>query len=150
MLFSKEKKLSLLSSSSINKLSCPFLIKILSAEYEISGNSFLAAKVIFFNEMFELFNKMQVGENWENFISFISKDDRIGDSHMMVPGHDGRMGFGGACFPKDTSAIMKYAKSLGVDLRILESVIKRNNEIRSTYKKQTDREEEQNINFKNQ
>ena len=113
-------------------------------------NSFLAAKVIFFNEMFELFNKMQVGENWENFISFISKDDRIGDSHMMVPGHDGRMGFGGACFPKDTSAIMKYANSLGVDLRILESVIKKNNEIRSTYKKQTDREEEQNINFKNQ
>ena len=113
-------------------------------------NSFLATKVVFFNEMFDLFNKMQVGENWENFISFISKDDRIGDSHMMVPGHDGRMGFGGACFPKDTSAIIKYANSLGVDLRILESVIKKNNEIRSTYEKQTDREEEQNINFKNQ
>ena len=67
---------------------------------------------------------------------------------MMVPGHDGRFGFGGACFPKDTSALIKYADSLDVDLSLIKDAIKQNNKIRSTYKKQTEREKEQNISFK--
>lgn len=67
---------------------------------------------------------------------------------MMVPGHDGRFGFGGACFPKDTSALISYADSLDVDLSLIKDAIKQNNKIRSTYKKQTEREKEQNISFK--
>ena len=43
---------------------------------------------------------------------------------MDVPGHDGRKGFGGACFPKDSLAFAKYAKSLGLNLKTIESVIK--------------------------
>ena len=31
---------------------------------------------------------------------------------MDVPGHDGRKGFGGACFPKDSLALIKFAKSI--------------------------------------
>ena len=67
---------------------------------------------------------------------------------MMVPGHDGRFGFGGACFPKDTSALINYADSLDVDLSLIKDAIKQNNKIRSTYNKQTEREKEQNISFK--
>ena len=111
-------------------------------------NSFLATKVIFFNEIFNLFNQINSNESWDNFTSIISKDERIGDSHMMVPGHDGRFGFGGACFPKDTSALISYADSLNVDLSLIKDAIKQNNKIRSTYKKQTEREKEQNISFK--
>ena len=111
-------------------------------------NSFLATKVIFFNEIFNLFNQINSNESWDNFTSIISKDERIGDSHMMVPGHDGRFGFGGACFPKDTSALISYADSLDVDLSLIKDAIKQNNKIRSTYKKQTEREKEQNISFK--
>ena len=42
----------------------------------------------------------------------------------MVPGHDGRFGFGGACFPKDTSALINYADSLDVDLSLIKDASK--------------------------
>ena len=110
-------------------------------------NSFLASKVIFFNEIHNLFDAHETNETWENFISAISKDKRIGHSHMSVPGPDGRYGFGGACFPKDTNAILKYAKSMNCDLNLIENVIKINNKIRESYDKLTDREHEQNIKY---
>ncbi len=110
-------------------------------------NSFLATKVIFFNQLFNLFKMIDSRESWDSFISFISKDERIGSSHMMVPGHDGRLGFGGACLPKDTSALLKYADNLDVDLSLIKEAMRTNNKIRSSYKKQTKREEEQNITF---
>ena len=112
-------------------------------------NSFLATKVIFFNEMKNLFNSTDSSESWENFIKFLSKDERIGSSHMMVPGHDGRFGFGGACLPKDTSAIISYAKSMNVDLNLINNAIKTNNKIRASYNSKTDREIEQNIKYSN-
>ena len=67
---------------------------------------------------------------------------------MCIRDSDGRFGFGGACFPKDTSALINYADSLDVDLSLIKDAIKQNNKIRSTYKKQTEREKEQNISFK--
>ena len=63
-------------------------------------NSFLASKVMFFNELNSLFKKSGTDESWENFIQAVSSDSRIGKSHMQVPGPDGRYGFGGSCFPK--------------------------------------------------
>ena len=49
-------------------------------------------------------------ESGKQFLQeFIARDKRIGNSHMMVPGHDKRLGFGGACLPKDTNAILKAA-----------------------------------------
>jgi len=110
-------------------------------------NTFLATKVIFFNEIFQLFNATNTEEKWENFVHFLSKDQRLGNSHMMVPGHDGRLGFGGACFPKDSSAILEYANSLGVPLETIRNTIKINNSIRAKYNSPTDREEDQNIQY---
>jgi len=110
-------------------------------------NSFLATKVIFFNEINSLFQATNTKESWDNFIEFISRDQRIGSSHMMVPGHDGRYGFGGACFPKDITAIVNYAKTLNVDLSILKDVINSNNQIRAKYNTLTNRELEQNIKY---
>ena len=111
-------------------------------------NSFLATKVIFFNEIFQLFNASGSSESWETFIKTLSRDPRIGHSHMNVPGHDKRFGFGGACLPKDSNAIVNYADSLEANLEILKTVIKINNRIRAKYNKNTDREDEQNIFFK--
>jgi UDP-glucose 6-dehydrogenase len=45
---------------------------------------------------------------------------------MQVPGPDGYYGFGGMCFPKDTTAWIKYAGKLGVQLSVLKSAIKKN------------------------
>ena len=112
-----------------------------------SINTFLASKVIFFNELNSIYEKLDVKDSWESVINIISRDSRIGNSHMDVPGHDGKKGFGGACFPKDSSALVKYGNQLGVDLRSLKSVIKINNEIRSDYKTLDKREKEQNVTF---
>ena len=68
---------------------------------------------------------------------------------MSVPGPDGRFGFGGACFPKDTSALESYAKNLNVQMELLEKAISLNNDLRSAYNETTKREKEQNINYKN-
>lgn len=110
-------------------------------------NTFLASKVMFFNEMHEVFNKLKSNDSWELFIKTLSLDKRIGESHMNVPGHDGKKGFGGACFPKDTAALLKYAEGIGVELHVLRSVINRNNIIRGQYAELDDREKEQNISF---
>ncbi len=111
-------------------------------------NSFLATKVIFFNQFKELFDNSGAQEDWKKFIEYLKHDKRIGDSHMDVPGHDGRLGFGGACFPKDTEAIVKYADEIGVNLELIKKSINANNKIRAKYNTKTDREVDQNITFK--
>jgi len=110
-------------------------------------NSFLSVKVIFFNELKELFDESGANEDWEKFIEYVAKDTRIGDSHMKVPGHDGRLGFGGACLPKDSNALIKYSQQIEKQLNILKKAIKLNNNIRSKYNENTKRELEQNIIF---
>ena len=39
---------------------------------------------------------------------------------MNVPGHDGKWGFGGSCFPKDMLAMISFGKKLDVDMHTLE------------------------------
>ena len=54
-------------------------------------------------------------------------DERITPSHMQVPGPDGELGFGGACFPKDTEALLYSAHVVGVSMPILHAAVKSNN-----------------------
>lgn len=110
-------------------------------------NTFLASKVIFFNELHSLYEKIEVNDSWKKIIDIISIDNRIGKSHMDVPGHDGRKGFGGACFPKDSIALVKFAQDNNIKLESLEKTIKINNEIRSAYNDLDPREKEQNVSF---
>lgn len=93
-------------------------------------NSFLATKVIFMNEMYELCEKSNI--NYNSISNMVSLDSRIGKSHLQVPGPDHFFGFGGACFPKDTNALLKYAESLNINLNILESAVKKNTFLRLT------------------
>ena len=113
-----------------------------------SINSFLATKVIFFNELNQLFKKSGANNTWEEFINAISRDERVGNSHMHVPGHDGRLGYGGACLPKDSNAFSKFADEIDTPLNVLNTAIKTNNNIRASYNDQTERESDQNINYK--
>ena len=112
-----------------------------------SINSFLATKVTFFNELNSLFNQSGTEESWDNFILAIANDPRIGNSHMQVPGHDGRLGFGGACLPKDSNAFNIYSEEVGEPLSLLKKVIKTNNKIRAKYNVKSLRELEQNIKY---
>ena len=111
-------------------------------------NSFLATKVVFFNELRNVYINSELEGSWDDFVQLISKDIRIGSSHMNVPGPDGRFGFGGACFPKDTSALVSYAKNLNAHMELLEKAVSLNKDLRSAYNETTKREKEQNINYK--
>jgi len=112
-----------------------------------SINTFLATKVSFFNEMKKVFLKSNAEDTWENFTEYLQKDSRMGNSHMSVPGHDGKEGFGGACLPKDSFALLKFFEKNNLDFKVLKSVIEVNNDIRGKYNDDP-REREQRISYK--
>tara|TARA_B100001057_G_scaffold428326_1_gene453732 strand:- start:319 stop:1164 length:846 start_codon:yes stop_codon:yes gene_type:complete len=112
-----------------------------------SINTFLATKISFFNELYNLYSSTNSDGDWEEFIKILSRDNRIGNSHMNVPGHDGRFGYGGSCLPKDSNAFLNYATDLNIELNVLQNAILTNNKIRGKYSEPTSREIEQNINF---
>lgn len=93
-------------------------------------NSFLATKVVFMNEMAQLAAANDY--EWDNIRKMLSVDDRLGNSHMRVPGPDGHAGFGGACFPKDVSAIIEHAKNLNISLNVLKEANRKNSLLRLT------------------
>jgi UDPglucose 6-dehydrogenase len=99
------------------------------------------------NEIYKIHNSLQTSSSWENFTEILQADGRIGSTHMKVPGPDGRFGFGGACFPKDLSALINFANEKGESLEFLNSVKAINNKIRSEYKELDQREKEQNVSF---
>jgi len=88
------------------------------------ANSFLATKLTFFNELFELCSK--TGANYDTVSNLLGLDNRIGTGHTTVPGTDGKYGWGGHCFPKDTQALLNVAKDLDVNLSLLKSAIESN------------------------
>jgi UDPglucose 6-dehydrogenase len=92
------------------------------------NNTFFATKVSFMNDMKLLADKC--GVVWEDAVEGFIRDGRIGHSHLNVPGHDGRYGFGGSCFPKDIQAIINYADELGVEMDVLKGVWKTNLKVR--------------------
>jgi UDPglucose 6-dehydrogenase len=91
-------------------------------------NTFFATKISFLNDMKLLSDKC--GAIWEDTIEGFVRDGRVGHTHLSVPGHDGRYGFGGSCFPKDIQALINYANDLGVDMNVLNGVWKTNLEVR--------------------
>ena len=102
--------------------------------------------VLIFNELKEIYRNLNATDSWENFISYLQKDNRMGSSHMSVPGHDGKKGFGGACLPKDSISMYNFSKEINLDLRILKAAIDVNNRIRAEYNEDP-RELEQRIRF---
>jgi UDPglucose 6-dehydrogenase len=91
-------------------------------------NSYLASKVAFFNNLYEICEKM--GMNFDSVKDGVTSDTRIGNSHTKVPGPDGLMGFGGYCFPKDINALINTLKDQGVDDRLFSTVWEYNKSVR--------------------
>jgi UDPglucose 6-dehydrogenase len=80
-----------------------------------AANAFLATKITFINEVADLCE--QVGADVNEVARGIGLDNRIGGKFL----HAGP-GFGGSCFPKDTTALLKTAQDFGVAMRIVETV----------------------------
>jgi UDPglucose 6-dehydrogenase len=122
-----ERIIKMSQSSLGNVLHCSIQEAAL-AKYSI--NSFLATKVVFMNELALLAGKLDC--DWETVRKAVNMDNRIGTSHMQVPGPDGEYGFGGMCFPKDTAALIKAAEQADTKLSVLDTAVKTNLIIRLT------------------
>jgi UDPglucose 6-dehydrogenase len=95
-------------------------------------NSFLATKVTFMNEMYDVL-KAARGTDWNTFSKIIQTDPRMGDTHLKVPGNDGQRGYAGSCFPKDTAALAWFAREiLNTPFTQLETSIEINDRLRKT------------------
>jgi len=109
-------------------------IAVLQTNYETAemikymNNCFFATKVSFMNEMYQIAEK--VDANWDEAVSGFVADGRIGHTHLGVPGHDGKFGFGGSCFPKDVQAMINFGETMGVDMEVLSAVWRKNLEVR--------------------
>ncbi|MBR20009.1 MAG: hypothetical protein CMA64_07695 [Euryarchaeota archaeon] len=88
-------------------------------------NSFLATKVSFFNQIFDLCETIDV--NYEAVRQVVTADNRIGQGHSLVTEE---RGFGGHCFPKDNQAIVNTAKNNNVDLNLIRNSIEYNEKIK--------------------
>jgi len=91
-------------------------------------NNFYAMKLQIFNEFYDLCSldnidyqivrDMMLGNGW------------INPMHTQVPGPDGQLSYGGACFPKDTEALFQYMNSRQSLNGMLGACIKERNSIR--------------------
>ncbi len=91
-------------------------------------NSFLATKVSFANEMYQICEGLDV--DYDKVIEYATQDERLGDSHWNVPGPDGDFGYGGHCFPKDVKALITVAKDLDIIPLMLSATDFKNNNVR--------------------
>lgn len=85
-----------------------------------SSNAFLAMKVTFINEIANLCEAC--GADVNDVALAMGLDKRIGDKFLQAG-----PGYGGSCFPKDTSALADFAKDFGVQMNLVEETIASNN-----------------------
>lgn len=88
-----------------------------------ASNSYLAARLTFVNTLANVCEA--VGADVMDVIDGLGSDHRIGP-HFLQPGP----GYGGSCFPKDTSALIAVAEDAGYDFQLLRAVIEADDEQR--------------------
>jgi UDPglucose 6-dehydrogenase len=91
------------------------------------SNNMLSSKILVADEFYFLAKK--VGADYDLVRKAVEADPRIG-THLRVPGPDGDVGFGGACFPKDMIGILGLAKKMKVDMSALSAIWRKNLKIR--------------------
>jgi UDPglucose 6-dehydrogenase len=100
----------------LNETPIVFTTRETSELIKYASNAFLATKITFINEMADLCEK--VGGDVQDVARGMGLDGRIGNKFL----HAGP-GYGGACFPKDTLALLKTSQEFGVPTHIVEAVV---------------------------
>lgn len=93
-------------------------------------NCFLATKVAFANEIYQVCEALNVDYN--EVVSLATLDHRLGKSHWKVPGNDQLFGFGGKCLPKDLSAIIEFCQEKGINVDVMKTIFDKNLKIRGS------------------
>lgn len=100
-----------------------------SESVKIFCNCFYAVKVQFFNEIYLLCQKL--GLDYQTVKKMMIKNNWINPMHTDVPGPDGKLSYGGMCFPKDTNALLSFMKENNTSSAVLEATIQERNLMRT-------------------
>lgn len=87
-------------------------------------NCFLATKVSLLNDFYEICGR--AGVFFDHVMNLAHSIGQVGLGHSQVPGPDGKLGFGGMCFPKDTEALSFWCEVHGLPAETLNGAIKGN------------------------
>ncbi|HEV8660524.1 MAG TPA: UDP-glucose/GDP-mannose dehydrogenase family protein [Thermoanaerobaculia bacterium] len=109
----------------LHSLEIPFVVtNVESAELiKYASNGFLATKITFINEIAMICEK--VGADVQDVARGMGLDSRIGSKFLQAG-----PGFGGSCFPKDTSAMADIARRHSYEFQIMEAVLRVNDEVK--------------------
>jgi UDPglucose 6-dehydrogenase len=109
----------------LHSLEIPFVITNVESSEMIkyAANGFLATKISFINEVAQLCEL--VGADVQDVARGIGLDGRIGPKFLQAG-----PGFGGSCFPKDTSALADIAQQHGYEFELIEAVLRVNQAIK--------------------
>jgi len=109
----------------------PFELICGAAEAEMAkyvANSFLAVKVSYANEVFDLCGRL--GIDYARVRDIAAADPRIGHSHLDVF-DAGYRGYGGKCLPKDSKSLLDLALDAGLDMHVLRAADRTNELLRA-------------------
>jgi len=109
----------------LHSLEIPFVVtNVESAELiKYAANGFLATKISFINEVAQICER--VGGDVQDVARGMGLDTRIGPKFLQAG-----PGFGGSCFPKDSSAMATIAREYGYPFQIMEAVLRVNDDIK--------------------
>lgn len=96
--------------------------------FKYTLNVHLAVKVWYFNEIYEISNKL--GVNYEKLKDMFKLDSRIGEYGTKVPGNDGKFSFSGTCLPKELRGMIKLQEKLNLPNETLIELMKRSDILR--------------------
>lgn len=97
--------------------------------FKYTVNVFLATKVWYFNEIYQICNKFDI--QYDKLRNLFRLEERIGKSHTQVPGPDGLLGFGGKCLVKESKGMARLQERLGIQNDIMTKILLRNKCLRN-------------------
>ena len=99
-----------------------------SALMKLGCNSFYATKIQFFTEIYLLCEKLNI--SYDEVKELMLKNKWINPQHTEVPGSDNCISFGGACFPKDISALNAFMQQIATPNTVINATIVERNMMR--------------------
>lgn len=91
-------------------------------------NTFLATKVAWFNQFFDVCQKYDA--SYDEVVGMANLMGKIGENHTKVPGFENKRGYSGSCFPKDTRAFSQFCQEIGVPFSIMDAAMEYNQLVR--------------------
>lgn len=98
---------------------------------KIYCNTFYAVKIQYFNELYLLSEKINC--RYDVITDLMLKNGWINPMHTNVPGPDGKLSYGGLCFPKDTNALLEFMKRINTPCEVLNACVNERNIMRDDH-----------------